>query len=253
MNVRTPIPLEWNTDEGLGSRARLGLIVLASDQTLENEIRSLPLPDVAIHHSRIPNEMHVSEETLTAMRADLPAAAALLPPVFGFDVIGYGCTSASTLIGDNGVEQAVQSVHAGVAVTNPIRAAVAAFSALGAHRIGVVTPYTEAVTLPIIERFEEDGLTVDAFGSFLIDDDLTVGRLSPAAVTAGLKTVAAHADCDAWFVSCTSIPLFSYVADLEAQLGAPVVSSNLALAWHLMRLAGIEDQPEGFGRLIATC
>jgi maleate isomerase len=32
-------------------------------------------------------------------------------------------------------------------------------------------------------------------------------------------------------------------------LGKPVTASNHALAWHLLRLAGIEDTVDGFGRL----
>ena len=51
------------------------------------------------------------------------------------------------------------------------------------------------------------------------------------------------------FVSCTSLRTFGIVADLEAELGGPVVSSNQALAWHLHRLAGVQDALPGFGTL----
>lgn len=250
---RSPIALPYETDGGIGSRARLGLVVLASDLTLETEVRTLPLdPDIAIHHARIPNELHVSAETLTAMERDLPAAAALLPREFAFDAIGYGCTSASTLIGDEGVAAAVNSAHPGVPVTNPIEAIVAAFSALGRSRIGVVTPYSEAVTMPIIDRLEDDGLEVTSFGSFLIEDDLTVARVSPSTVAAGVQQVRDAAPCDAVFVSCTSVRLYQDVDRLEAELGIPVISSNLALAWRLLRLAGIDDRFDGFGTLFRT-
>jgi maleate isomerase len=247
---RQPIHIPHQTDDGIGSRATMGLVVLETDQTVENELRLLPLPGVALHHSRIANEMHINAETLTAMLERLPKAAGLLPSIFDFDVIAYGCTSASTLIGDAGVEAAIHEAHPGVAVTNPIRAAVAALGALDATKIGVLTPYSAAVTQPVIDRFETDGFTVDSFGSFLVEDDFTVGRLSPASVLEGLKTVAAEASVDALFVSCTSIRLFSDVARFEDELGVPVVSSNLALAWHMLRLAGIDDRFEGFGSLL---
>jgi maleate isomerase len=35
----------------------------------------------------------------------------------------------------------------------------------------------------------------------------------------------------------------------EQQLGKPVISSNQALAWHLLRLSGITAKPTQFGRL----
>jgi maleate isomerase len=38
----------------------------------------------------------------------------------------------------------------------------------------------------------------------------------------------------------------------EALIGKPVTSSNHALAWHMLRLAGIDEAIEGFGRLYRT-
>ena len=94
----------------------------------------LDLPGVDFYHSRIPNSSEVTSESLTDMARRLPAAAALLPREFDFDVIGYGCTSAATLIGADRVAAAIQSEHPGVACTDPITAAVAALRALDAHR-----------------------------------------------------------------------------------------------------------------------
>lgn len=228
------------------------MVVLATDRTLENELRQLPLPGVALHHSRIFNEAHVDGDTLTAMEARLPEAASLLPAEFGFSAIGFACTSASTLIGDDGVAAAIGKSHPGVSVTNPVRAAVEAFRALGTAKVAVVTPYSEAVTMPVIERFESDGLAVPSFGSFLIEDDLTVSRVSAESVAAGATKVLAQSPADAVFISCTSIRLFDHVERLESQLGVPVVSSNTAFAWHLLRSGGIDDRFEGLGELLGT-
>ena len=251
-NSRSPVSLDFTTDKGFGSRATLGLVVLATDQTLENELRQLPLPGVAIHHSRIFNDAHVDEDTLLAMKARLPEAASLLPVEFGFSAIGFGCTSASTLIGDDGVAEAIHQTHPEVATTNPVHAAVAAFRALGAKRIAVVTPYSETVTLPVIERFEADGLDVTAFGSFLIEDDLVVARVSADSVAAGVATVLEVAEADAVFISCTSIRLLDQVQRIEDDLDIPVVSSNTAFLWHLLRSGGINDRFEGFGTLLGS-
>jgi maleate cis-trans isomerase len=51
------------------------------------------------------------------------------------------------------------------------------------------------------------------------------------------------------FVSCTNLRVASIIETAEARLGKPVTSSNHALAWHLLRLAGIQDCPENFGSL----
>jgi maleate isomerase len=249
MTVPNLVQLPFRTDDGFGTRARIGLIVLESDQTIEAEARMLDLPGVDFYHSRIGNSLEVTSQTLTDMAQRLPAAAALLPREFDFDAIGYGCTSAATLIGADRVTAAIQGEHPGVLCTNPITAAVAALSALDARRVAVVTPYTAEVTAPIARSFAEAGLSVTALGSFLESNDFNVGRISPQSIADGVRTMARSADCDAVFVSCTSLRLLAAVKDLESEVGVPVLSSNLALFWHLLRLAGIADQVDGLGRL----
>ena len=249
MTVPDLVQLPFDTDDGFGSRARIGLIVLASDQTIEAEARMLNLPGVDFYHSRIPNSMDVTPETLTDMEQRLPEAAALLPGEFDFDVIGYGCTSAATLISADRVTAAIQSEHPGVACTDPISAVVAALRALDARRIAVVTPYTAEVTAPIARSLADEGLAVTAQGSFLESNDFTVARISPQSVADGVRTIVRSADCDAVFVSCTSLRLLASVEDLESEVGVPVLSSNMALFWHLLRLAGVADGIDGLGRI----
>ena len=62
-------------DGGLGTVARMGVIVLQTDQTIEHELASLlQLPEVATYHCRIANAMEVTPSTLAKMEADLPMA-----------------------------------------------------------------------------------------------------------------------------------------------------------------------------------
>jgi len=57
---------------------------------------------------------------------------------------------------------------------------------------------------------------------------------------------------DGVFISCTSLRAAGIIEQAETALGKPVTASNHALAWHLLRLAGIKDEVEGFGRLFET-
>ncbi len=247
------IKLDFTTDEGFGARARLGMIILESDQTLEIEARLIDIEGVDFYHSRIPNEMEVTPTTLTDMAARLPAAAGLLPTDFGFDAIAYGCTSASTLIGTDGVTNAIRQAHPDMACTNPIAAAIAAFNTLGVSRVAIVTPYTLDVTEPVADQFRNADLQVGAVGSFLESSDLVVARISAESIANGIRTVAeAAGDCDGVFVSCTSLRTLDLIPKIEAEIGKPVVSSNLALLWHLLRLSGVDDQLPHLGRLFST-
>ena len=61
--------LPFETDSGIASRARIGLIVLATDFTIEHEWRKIvtPMAGVALYQSRILNDNQITPETLRAM------------------------------------------------------------------------------------------------------------------------------------------------------------------------------------------
>ena len=246
--------LEFETDTGLGGRARIGLIVLQTDQTIEHEFSQIfdGLDDVAIYNARIPNAMDVSPETLRQMALDLPQTAALLPPSFGFDVIGYACTSGATMIGEAQVDEMIRGVHPNAKTSNPITAVKAALKALGLKRIALVTPYPVDVTLEMQANLAADGFETMAVATFDQSDDFTVARISSASILNAITQVGSREDIDGVFVSCTSLRALSIIPEAEAKIGKPVVSSNQALAWHLMRLAGLTDKIENAGQLFAT-
>ena len=112
MNDRSPSPsaadgmtliehLPFDIDEGIASRARIGLMVLATDFTIEHEWRAIMtgLKGVALYESRILNDAQITPETLRAMEPRIAAATDVILPGSPIDVVAYGCTSASMAIG----------------------------------------------------------------------------------------------------------------------------------------------------------
>ena len=244
--------LPFELDGGIGTRANLGLIVLQSDQTLEMEARRfLSAPGVAVYHSRIPCAEEVTADNLKGMRNDLTEAAGLLVPAIEFDVIGYGCTSASALLGADTVGVLVCERQPNAKVTNPTAAVKAALSALGAKKIGILTPYTEAVTQGVCDSMQASGFEIATLASFNESNDSNVARISEQSIAEAIRQTAGAADCDAIFVSCTSLRVAEVIEAAERELGIPVVSSNQAMCWHMLRLAGVDDvgMNAGFGRL----
>lgn len=243
--------LPFDADGGIASRARIGLIVLATDYTIEHEWRRIMsgLEGVALYESRIFNDSRITPETLRAMEPRIAEAAGIILPGDDLDVVAYGCTSASMAIGEEKVFENIRSVRAGVRCTTPITAAFAAFRAFGAKRIGVLTPYRADVNRIVADYIRARGFDVPVFGSFNEENDAKVARISPAAIKAGIDTIRLRADIDAVFVSCTSVRLAEAAADIESGIGLPVTSSNHAMAWHALRLAGVEDRLPQFGRL----
>ena len=64
------------------------------------------------------------------MEKQLPVAAKLLPKYLNLNSIGYGCTSASTIIGERRVKEIINKFHPNIPSSNPLSAAKAAFKVL---------------------------------------------------------------------------------------------------------------------------
>lgn len=246
---RTHMPFEL--DGGVGARASLGLIVLATDGTIEYEFRRVleALPGVALYESRILNSASITPETLKAMENGIAPATEMILPGEPLDVVAYGCTSASMVIGEERVAACIRRARPEVACTTPITGALAALRALGAKRIALLTPYIDEINRFMRDYIEARGFTVPVMGSFNEEDDRKVARISPASVRDAALELGRSEHVDSVFVSCTNIRLLDVVTELEAELGKPVTSSNHAIAWHALRLAEIGDELPQFGTL----
>lgn len=242
--------LPFTLDEGIGARARIGLIVLATDHTIEHEWRQImAIPGVAYYESRIFNSSAITPETLAAMERDLTQATAVIRPGQPIDVIAYGCTSGAMVIGEDTVAARIREARPGIAVTNPIGAAIAGMKALGCRRIALLTPYIDRINRMMRDYIQARDLGVPAMGSFNHEEDNEVARIDGASVRAAALEIGRHRDVDGVFVACTSLRVAALVEDLEAELGKPVTSSNHAMAWHALRLARISEPLAGRGRL----
>jgi len=232
----------------IGTKATLGLIVLQADETLEQDFRRLFTdPGVAIHVSRVPSGEVLSAATIAAMELDLAHSASLLPRAARFDAVGYGCTSGTTLIGADAVAALIRKAVATPAVTDPLTAALAALRALGASRIGLVTPYVDSIAAPVRDAFIAAGHTVPETLTFGEEVEARVARIAPGAIMDAARQAADGAQ--AVFISCTNLRTLDILAPLEAELGLPVLSSNQVLAWHLAQLTDAPLAAGATGRL----
>jgi maleate isomerase len=243
--------LPYTTDAGIASRARIGLVVLASDLTIEHEWRRVlaDIDGVALHHARLFNDARITPETLRAMEGLIAPTAALLLPGHAFDVVAYGCTSASMVLGEERVIELLREAKPEAKATTPITAARIAMQALGAKRIALLTPYRDDLNEALRTYLEARGIEVPVMGSFNEEDDGIVGRIDPASLAGAAARLGAYPEVDAVFVSCTSLRLAEAAAAIEARIGKPVTSSNHAMLWHALRLAGIDDRLPRWGRL----
>ena len=248
--TRYHIPFE--VDGGIAERAAIGVVVLASDQTIEHEFRQIMnLPGVAFYESRIFNSNTISPATLQAMEARIAPSADLILPGMPLDVVAFGCTAASMVIGEEKVFERIREVRPDAACTTPITGVFAAFDAFAAKRVAVLTPYRDDVNQAVRRYVEGRGYEVVALGSFNEEDDTRAARIGLDYIRDAAVDLGRIDDVDMVFVSCTNLRLASVAAEIEAEIGKPVTSSNHAMAWHCLRLAGVNDELPEFGRLFA--
>ncbi len=239
-------------DTGPAARAAIGLIVPANDTVIEPEVQTfLPRDGVALYASRIPMSKPFGVATLLAMERHIPEVAARILPDDALDVMGFGCTSGAMVIGPDRVAEAVHAAKPGLPVTDPVSASLKGLEALGIRRIALLTPYVDGVNAAVEAFVSGQGFEVAVKGSFKQAGDPQITRVPPEAIyEAGCEL--GGADVDGLFISCTALRCSSVIARLEDAIGKPVVTSNQALAWDCLRLAGCKDPVEGYGQLLTV-
>ncbi|WP_175839333.1 maleate cis-trans isomerase family protein [Burkholderia anthina] len=245
--------LDFALDDGISPRAAIGLVVLATDHTIEYEWRKLlALDGVGFYESRIANSAQITPETLRKMDTLIAPGVAVIRPGERLDVVAFGCTSASMVLGEESVMERIREARPGVACTTPVTAARVALNALGASRIALLTPYVRTINESLREYLGSRGINVMRMGSFEHSDDNEVARIDAESMRRAILRIGRHDDVDAVFVSCTSLRLADQVSAIERELGKPVTSSNHAMAWHALRLARVTDKLPQFGRLFTV-
>lgn len=238
-------------EEPYGAKARIGLISLSTDIAIERDFgRMLPNDEMGLYTTRIRLDWPNSDATFLALADRIPDAASVIVPNIRLDVVVFGCTSASTLIGTERVQQLVHSRRPDVKVTNPALAAVEALKALRARRIALVTPYTVQMTGNVVRFFEKAGIELVSATCTGFDTDENIGRV-PAEAFIDATVGAELGGADAVFISCTATKALNIIETLEQRIGLPVVTSNQAAFWHAARLAGWSRPILGYGSLLA--
>ena len=242
--------LNFTVDESLNNQKKIGLIVLASDYTIDEEFRKLfPIANLDYYQARIENSPIITPETLSAMKSKINSTLKLILPGDKLDIVGYGCTSATVVLGEDEIFSSIKSVHPDAKCTTPITAALKAFETLKAKNIAVITPYTEDVNYYISKYIKKFGYNLSAFGSFNEKRDPVVASIDSKSIISGVKEIIKGRKIDMVFISCTSIRFMDFVPQLEKLIGIPVTTSNHAMAWHCMRLGEVTNILPNLGEL----
>ncbi len=226
--------------------SRVGLLLPSSNTTMEPDLYRMAPRDVTVHTARMLLRV-VTPEGLEEMAGEATGAAGLLKTAC-VDMIAYGCTSGS-LIGGVGWEKSLKrrlEEAAGVPVVTTAGAVVEGLRTLGAERVSVFTPYTDAVNAIERDFLEAHGFKVTTMRGIGLTDNQMIGRVRGERLEA---FIAPAPGSDAVFVSCTNLPVVDLIERLEERHRLPFVTSNQATMWAALRGLG-ESSLDGYGELL---
>lgn len=257
-----------------GYRAKVGLIVVGPNLNPTPEICRM-LPDyVQVRETRIHMDPVVNVEECSKLSEPLGNAAKVLAeglssPVLGNrSAIAFACTAGS-LVGGPGWDKkeiemmesatsgfacsraipAMEAKSSGIPCTTTATAAEEAMRFMGFRKIVITGPYIDEINERFRVFYEASGFEVLKVTGLGIEDLYEMGATKPSqAYHAAMEAVVPEAD--GIFITCTNFRCSDVIEEIEHDSGKPVVTSNQATAWHLMKLLGIDDPIEGYGQLL---
>ncbi|MDW3175803.1 MAG: arylmalonate decarboxylase [Acidimicrobiia bacterium] len=235
-------------DAGRHHRAKLGFVLLSMEQTIESDMMRLAPEGVGVHFTRATMPNQVTAANLAEMIGDMSTAAALLAPEAGLDVLCYACTSGSVVMGEDNVRSELAKGNPKTIPTTLVSGVFAALEVLNTKRVVVATPYLDEVNAIEADYMTDLGYDVLDIVGLNITDDADMVRVTPDYIRDFAISVD-RPDAEAIFVSCGALRTIDVIDEIEAATGKPVVASNQAMMWHCLRLAGVDDHLDGYGRL----
>ena len=229
-----------------GYRARIGLIVPSSNTTAEMEFHKMKPDGVSIHAARVFNPENVSsaeekEAAILGMNEKIAEAGKRIASIEP-DIVVYACTTGSFIRG-HGYDQEIIKIIEGEIKTKAITATTALIKALQALKVSsidLITPYLSAIALKEAEVFKTEGFSVINVRNFEeLAGNLPKGKIFPDRVYREAKEAASD-ESEGLVLSCTNMRTIEIIECLERDLRKPVISSNQAAMWLLLKLIEID-------------
>ncbi len=237
-------------DNGRHDRAKIGYVLLATEQTIQDDVMALRPDGVGIHIARAAIPDSITSQTLAAQADLLAQASATLLPDGTLDVVCYGCTSGSLVIGEPKVMVELNKGQPQARATSLITGVMRALRQVGAEKIVVGTPYLDEVNQREADYMAAAGFDILAIEGLNLEKDSDMVRVAPSFIR-DFAISLDRPDADAVFISCGALRTLDVIGEIEAAIGKPAICSNQAMIWDTLRLARIDDRFEGYGQLLA--
>ena len=230
-----------------GWRAKLGLILPANNTVAEPEMASHAPAGVSLHATKVLARGSRVQERVGVLAQGVPAARDALRDS-RVDALLYGCMMSCLAKGPEWERQLCESLgDADVPFQTAGRALLAALTALSARRVSVFSPYSSEVSGWILGYLAIANIDVVANVNYAqFADPHAVVAAQPERL---FRAIAALPSADALCILATDFPTFHIIERLEQARCGPVVSSNSAALFWLLRAAGVRETVRGLGQL----
>ena len=225
-----------------GPRPQRGVGVVAPfDFALDRELWRWVPDEVSLHLTRtpfVPVEVSLDLARMVSEHETLREAVQALSAVSP-GVTAYACTSGSFvggIAGERAMCEAMEQSGETPSLTTS-GALLAALEELGARRIALVTPYTLSVTSALEDYLAEGGVTVT--GRAYLGLTRHIWKV-PYRDVVDMARQAVVGSADALFISCTNLPTYDVIPQLEAELRMPVLSANQVTMWAALQAIGVK-------------
>ncbi|MEU6575832.1 aspartate/glutamate racemase family protein [Streptomyces sp. NPDC046805] len=225
-----------------GPRPQRGVGVVAPfDFALDRELWRWVPDDVSLHLTRtpfVPVEVSLDLARLVSEHETLGEAVRALTAVEP-GVVAYACTSGSFvggIAGERAMGEAMTRAGEVPSVTTS-GALLEALAELGVRQVALVTPYTVSVTRALEEYVAEGGAHVT--GCVFMGLTRHIWKVPYREVVEMARTAVRDPGTEALFISCTNLPTYDVIPQLEAELRIPVLSANQVTMWAALRRLGI--------------
>ena len=168
------------------------------------------------------------------------------------DAATWACTSGSFILGREYAEAQAKAISAviGCPASSTSLAFANALQNLGIDRVGVVATYPEPASNAFVAFLDEFGIKVMALQCLGAPSGRAAYKIPAERVMAVAREVNSS-ELGALLIPDTATAMFKPAGKLEDSLGKPVISANQATLWDVLRLAGSDLRPQGFGTLLA--
>lgn len=226
-----------------GPRGFIGILTPQANTTVEPECNILVPAGIGVVNARLTSTKPTMEERLVDYFDTLDSTLSQFADA-PLKAIGVACTGSSYLAGRDKEDEIFQALsqQRGIHVTNSALAVVDALHALGAHHIGLVSPYPDNILEHSIGYWHSRGFAVEPVAKVVATaaDHARSGSAHPVyalgsdSATAALATLRGK-PLDAIVLLGTGMPSLKSILQMPNLDGVPVISCTLALAWRCAR------------------